>query len=312
MTAPRVALVVTGQLEFDGLAASLQRLFPTAVFVNASSIVKDDLVDSTSARVDPARNARDAAEKNTPKIDELIAHLGGSLCGRLPADFSVLIEDLELTNRGNELQVVQAVREAVERHLARVAQRRDGPRDLDVRLRERASFHLFDPMIETYFFDDPGALSVAVGGQPRRPVCRAAGRDPERFLVEAAADEGFFAPVGECPRHRRPKDRKCPWDGAQRGEHPKKYLKYLCREDPPYDYCSTYKETDGGVKALQQLDWSTVLSRPGSAPFLRALIEDLEDALGQAPAIQGWPASPTSAAPTVRSNAPRAPVLRNL
>ncbi len=307
----RVALVVTGRLEFRGLAPALQRLFPDAAFGITPWLSESDLKDSTSARVDPARNARDAAADNGPAIDELASHLAANLYGRDAASLSVLVEDLELTNRGNEARVLQAVHESVERHLARVARRRDGPRDLAERLRERASFHLFDPMIETYFYEDPATLAAAQGGL-ERVAHRVAGRDCERFEVDVAADPDYFAAPGECVRHRRPKERRCPWDGAGRGEHPKKYLKYLCREAPPYQYCSTYQETAGGVQALAGLDWNRVFATPGSAPFLRALVEDLADALGRAPRIEGWPAAPTSEAPTALSWAPRARVLRNL
>lgn len=310
MTKPRVALVVTGRLEFRALASALQRLFPCADFDVPHSLAEDVLADSTSARVDPARNARDAAQGNTPKIDELVGALAGSLCGRNAADFAVLVEDLELENRGNESAVLRAVRDAVTRHNERMSTRRDAPRDLDARLAERASFHLFDPMVEAYFYDDPVALGVAQSGLGRRAY-RVAGRDPERFEVDPAADPTYFAPVGDCLRHRRPKDRRCPWYSAPR-EHPKRYLKYLCREAPPNDFCSTYKETEGGALALRRLDWNSVLSSPGSAPFLRALVEDLEDALGRAPALHSWPAMSTSAAPTARSAAPRDRVLRNL
>lgn len=307
----RVALVVTGRLEFRGLAGALRRLFLGTEFFIAPSLVEVELYDSTSARVDPARNAKNVAQGNTPKIDELIGHLAGNLCGRDAADISVLVEDLELANRGNEENVVQATRASVERHLARVAGRRDGPLDLADRLRERASFHLFDPMVEAYFYDDPATLDTAQG-RLGRVAHRVRGKDPERFEVDAPAEPAYFAAVGECPRHRRPKDRRCPWGGDGRREHPKKYLKYLCREAPPNEFCSTYLETSGGADALAQLDWNVVLATPGSAPCLRALVEDLAEALGQPPEIHGWPDAPTSEAPTARFRAPRARVLRNL
>jgi hypothetical protein len=307
----RVALVVTGRLEFRGLARALRRLFTGAEFFVTQSLSEVDLKDSTSARVDPARNARNAAEGKIPAIDDLVEHLAGNLCGRGAASFSVLVEDLELANRGNEANVVQAVRESVVRHLAKVAGRRDGPRDLGDRLRERASFHLFDPMVEAYFYHDPAALDVAQGGLGRA-AHRVAGRDPERFEVDAPAEPGYFGAVGECPRHRRPQDRKCPWAGALRHEHPKKYLKYLCREPSPNEFCSTYLETEGGANALAGLDWTRILAASGSSPFLRALVEDLEDALKRPPAIHGWPAVQTSTAPTARCQAPRARILRNL
>lgn len=309
----RVALVVTGRLEFSGLAPALKSLFPTADFFIAPSLEEEDLRDSTSTLVDPERNARDTENGDEIVIDSLTAHLAGSLCGREHADLAVFIEDLELVNRGNEPRVLQAVRESVQRHTRRVAQRRGAPRDLDARLRERASFHLFDPMVEAYFYDDPAALDAAAGRAMGHPPGRVAGVDPERFLVETIADPDYFAAVGECELHKRPKDRKCPWGGDHRAGHPKKYLKYLCRKAPPHHFCSDYKETVGGVAALRRLAWSTVLSTPGSAPFLRALIEDLEDALDLRPQdIDGWPTTPSSTAPTARAMAPRERTLRNL
>lgn len=313
----RVALVVTGRLEYLGLPGALRRLFPGAEIFLARSQDEADLRDSTSWTVDPAANQaaaqRALADENEapPVIDELMTHVAGNLCQRDAPILSVLIEDLELANRGNEANVVRAVREAAVRHLAKMGTRRDAPRDLDERLRERASFHLFDPMVEAYFYEDPAALSIAQEGA-LQPAHRIQGRDPEQFEVDRALEGPYFAAVADCVRHRRPKDRKCPWDGAQRGQHPKKYLKYLCREAPPYQYCSTYRETGGGARALEALDWDAVLAKPGSAPFLRALVEDMADALGVAPAISGWPAAPTSTAPTALWKAPSKRVLRNL
>lgn len=310
MTA-RVALVVTGRLEYLGLPNALGRLFPGTDFFLAPSLEEADLRDSTSARVDPSRNQASAAQGETPVIDELLAHLAANLCLRPGVTLSVLVEDLELVNRGNEVNVVRAVREAAVRHVARVAHRRDGSRDLADRLRERASFHLLDPMVEAYFYEDPAALHVAQEGLGRS-AHRRTGLDPERFEVDPALDAPYFEAPGECSKHRGRKERRCPWDGLDRALHPKKYLKYLCREAPPDEYCSTYRETAGGARALAAIDWSLVLARPGSAPFLRALVEDLAAALGRAPAISGWPVEPQSTAATALWAAPRQRVLRNL
>lgn len=63
----RVALVVTGRLELRGLGGALRRLFPGTEFFIAPSLVQVELYDSTSARVDPARNATNVAQGNTPQ-----------------------------------------------------------------------------------------------------------------------------------------------------------------------------------------------------------------------------------------------------
>jgi hypothetical protein len=310
VTRPRVALIVTGRLEFQALPVALARLFPEAEFFIERSLTLEELKDSTSATVDPDRNARDAAMGSVPAIDELVDRLAASVSGRDAADFAVLVEDLELNNRGNEGAVLRAVRDAVGRHLARMETRRHAPRDLAERLGGRASFHLFDPMIEAYFYGDPQALQRAQAGRGGRPRL-VIDRDVERFRVDAT-DAGYFAPVGECPRHRRPRDRRCPWGGAPREEHPKWYLKYLCREAPPHEFCSSYHETDGGVAALRDIDWLALLAQPDGAPFLRAMVEDLSDALGPSSALPDGEIAWNSRAPTARSLAPRDRVLRNV
>lgn len=313
----RVALVVTGRLEHRALSTALERLFPTVGFVIARAQSEENLRSFTSARVDPDSLAASYLEAKLsrrellPAVDELVEALASELCLRDPPALCVLIDDLELANRGNEPGVVRAVREAASRHLETVRARPQLPRNLADLMRERASFHLFDPMVEAYFFEDPAALDKAQG-RLARPAYRVPGLDVERFEVEAAREGPYHGPVGECARHRRPRDRKCPWGGADRGPHPKKYLKYLCREDPPNEFCSSYQETEGGAQALATLNWDRVLQSPGSAPFLRALVEDLEEALGIAPAIAGWPSIPMSTAITARSNAPSERVMRNL
>jgi len=90
------------------------------------------------------------------------------------------------------------------------------------------------------------------------------------------------------------------------------YLKYLCREAPPNEFCSAYYETDGGVAALRAIDWPALLARPDGAPFLRAMVEDLSHALGPPSALPEGVIAWNSGAPTALSMAPRDRVLRNL
>ncbi len=322
MTAKRVALVVTGKLEFIGLAGALKKLFPTVEFTISPTLDSQQLKSATSCAVDPTRNARAMEEDpdKIPVIDELIGDLAGNLCGRRSADVAILVDDLELENRGNEHNVVKAVHDAVHRHIARVAKLRHAPRDLPALLRDRASFHLFDPMIETYFFADPNALgNAAIGGLTHSSLHIDNG-NPERFLVCHCREPAYFDTLGECARGRGPKERKCPWHGDKRFAHPKKYLSYLCRDTPPNDFCTRYSETGsydgqqsfGGARVLGDLDWSKVLRCEAAAPFLRALVEDLQDALSCAPQLPNWPAAPTSKAITSLTNSTPLRVLRNL
>ena len=94
--------------------------------------------------------------------------------------------------------------------------------------------------------------------------------------------------------------------GDQRVSHPKAYLSWLCQE-PTDKKCSRYDETKGGAEALAKLDWSALLGDPVAAPFARAMIHDIAEALGvEAP-------FPGEVAPsTARSELPAAPALRNL
>ena len=283
MKPTKVALVVTGKLEQRALPQALQRLFPSAAFTAFGPFA-----DSTSQRLVPAK----LAAKVPSKLDELIGHLAASLVRKnreTPAhDFAVLIEDMELVNRGNEAGVRRCVQEAVQRHTQRV------PTSATALL-ERASVHLLDPMVETYFYDDVAVLkSLNVASHKRLPM------DPERFQVLAADEPDYFAA------------NEGPWASNDRAEHPKKYLAYLLREPPPDALRTTYKETRQGAEALARLDWNSVLG-PGHSPFLRALIEDLAEALNVDPQLDEkvW-RHPPSLAPTSRAVPSSTRVLRNL
>jgi hypothetical protein len=78
----RVALVVTGRLEFRGLAPALERLFPCAAFAVTSTLSEMDLKDSTSIRVDPTRNARDRSR--APGLDRGADERGPDVAGAGP------------------------------------------------------------------------------------------------------------------------------------------------------------------------------------------------------------------------------------
>ena len=297
-------LVVTGQLEHRGLAPALGRLFPQADFAPSLLPRPNDLRGFTSALVDPDAIAR---QPKAAIIDGLVDDLAGALRGprREEADLVMLIDDLELVNRGNEARVLQAVREAVQRHLAR---REDKGHFADL-FRERASVHFFDPMIEAYLVASPsscGTIATEQNLRHRRDV------GAEAFEVLREADPAYFdETLGDCPDGRSVKGCRCPWHyrAGERARHPKAYLKYLRRGSPPRQYCSDYKETDQGISALAALQWSEALQRPDGVPFLDALVEDLSQALGP-PAVDGW--QPCGLAWTSAARAPLSRVLRNV
>lgn len=304
MSRAKVRLVVTGQLEHRALAPALGRLFPQADFAPSVLPAAKDLRGFTSARVDPAAIADQA---KAAIVDGLVDDLAGALRGprREEADLVVLIDDLELANRGNEARVLQAVREAVHRHLAR---RGDKGHFADL-FRERASVHFFDPMVEAYLIastSSRGVISIDENVRHRRDV------GAESFEVLRDADPTYFdEALGECSDGRSPKGRRCPWQypAEERARHPKAYLKYLRRGSPPRQFCSDYKETEQGVAALAALQWSEALETPDTVPFLDALVEDLSQTLGP-PALEGW--VPCGRAWTSLARAPLSRVMRNV
>lgn len=328
MSAARVGVAVTGNAEALGVAEALQQLWDTKTVVfevveshvdrttkhyrafttdQTSPAFVEEQLRTIAARRASGERVRDHA------VDEFVAaarfHLRSMAPDTGEYDFIVLLDDLELANRGNETAVVAVVRDAVER-----AARLGGWRPVEQQwLRERASFHLLDPMLEGYFFASAPSLD-AVGARLKPPnklgSPRLVSRDCEQFEVDPA-DIDYFAATGTCPRKR--KDPNCPWTatpGQNKAEHPKKYLRYLCRGTAHECFCTNYKETEHGVAALQALDWQSVLA--AGAPFLQALVEDLWQMLGKPPNIE---LAGNSNAPTARAK--RAAdavdfVLRNL
>jgi hypothetical protein len=136
--------------------------------------------------------------------------------------------------------------------------------------------------------------------------------DPEHFEVDDA--EYLQAVEAVCPTWvatGRKKKLKPKWiENPRRHQHPKGYIQWLTREAEDKS-CSRYSETEQGAAALANLDWAAVLSRPEvQFQYLRALVADLADALGQEPVtgpVQGFRAPLTD-----RFNLPRDPLLRNL
>ena len=289
-----VAVVATGRMECIALCDSLQRLFPgNAVFTLAAAVDRNDPIGFTSCRVQP-RSAipdppGDAVDTNVDRVVQIVAAALSADRSRIAADLVVAIEDLELANVGNEAQILEAVRESTVRHL-RLRTRKDpqAAKALSMHFQSRASFHMLVPMAEAYFFADNLALDRAGVPRTRRP---ALARCTEDFLVDAVAEPGFLANVGECERHHAKKERKCKWDGSQniRLRHPKKYISYLCREDAPNEFCTMYAETKGGVAALASIDWSAAMHRM-NPPYLCALLEDVARAIGANPTFGPVPA----------------------
>ena len=98
------------------------------------------------------------------------------------------------------------------------------------------------------------------------------------------------------------------WPKENRERHPKSYLAWLCR-DPNAKKCNTYRETSKGATALADLDWRASLTVGQHCQYLRAMVKDIAEALGES--FPG-PTNAASAQLTSRYHLPEAPILRNL
>lgn len=276
----RVALLVTGKAEEKALHHSLKRIFPEVEFVMRP---RRDGFTSQALPPTPLFLARDRAPRPTSSRDRaprptnverlaeaLVAEVEPGRRDEAPPDLVVLVDDLELVNQERPERAVEHVRAAVENHL----ELHDWPSATTrerayERVRERCSFHLLAPMAEAYFFREPAALTRA--GAKRESLFDAAAADVETsFLVN---DPDFLTVPDRPAREKLP-----PWATADRKQHPKRYLQFLC--DPTGKEARAYVETDGGQAALRDLDWPMVLAPQEHVRFLRSLIHDLAHALG--------------------------------
>ncbi len=258
----QVVLIPTGQLEHDALAPALKRIFPDHDFIARP---KDKHLDGfTSTDVTHVRLGGPIPTNVEELVAELVASVAPGRRGQ-PADFAVVIEDLELINDHQPDRVTDLFRETVDRHIRKTWSSQQAQQNVYAGVRERCSFHLFRPMTEAYFFGEPAALQRAGASQaPQLP----AGLDLEAFQT-------IDAPFLQLPNGQPGRIIK---DMPHRQRHPKSYLHYLC--DPTLaDKKRRYRETKGGVAALTSLDWQQVLASPPHCPFLHSFLDDLAYAL---------------------------------
>jgi hypothetical protein len=282
----RVTLIVTGDVEHKALHESLGRIFSGVEF-------RSEILGSfTSTPLPPE-----------PRIDferpTLVQKLAGALVAAVdpgrqgtPADFAVLVDDLELANMANAERAIHHVRVAVRAHIENHFASGDRRNITTKRVRERCSFHLLAPMVEAYFFGEPAALERA--GAIRPSTVDPSSKDLEDFMTE---DSEFLS---------HPDTDGHPWAKPDRARHPKSYLKFLC--DPTGKKSRAYQETKGGHEALRALDWSSVLAQKTYVRFARALLVDLALALEQHQVAARFPGAPHP----LTSQTKRGNVLRNL
>jgi hypothetical protein len=280
----RVQLIVTGDMELAALAASLRHAFPESTL---DFLPTQKVQDFTSIRLGshPGRvpGLKTRAQQMAQAIVSAVAP-GRFLNSTL--DLVLAVDDLELVNVDQPHVVTAYLAREIELTIKdRQLLKSDETRVREL-LRSRASFHLFVPMPEAYFYAEPAAL------------VRAGARTASRFDVALRDTEAFEV---DDPSYRGWLEKRAP-QAVEPHRHPKQYLRYLC--DPAASIERAYRETKEGARALEELAWSEVTARQGREAYARALFEDFADGIGT-----NWE-SPGPVAPLTarRSNG----LLRNL
>lgn len=323
----RVAIIPTGVMELGGLAAALQRLFPAHELYALPKIEARPGQPATPHDQTNTHRVSAGESREGPKSprSRLIAALAGAVYppGRGDtADLAIALDDLELFNLDQPGVVVGAIRAAVRSHMDDQALRLTMADANELRrcLRERASFHLAVPMPESWLFADKRGPANS-GVQDANMVRLRQGIDPEQFETddpEYSADDGVHCErLHALNRRKGLKPRKVPWKidrhpehpWCSRERHPKAYIQWLCR-DPSENDCTRWQESREGVEALKKLDWHAALAKPTWCTWLRALVDDLADGLGELPPVPG--ATGVLCPLTARKRGDPDAVLRNL
>jgi len=251
----RIKLIVTGDMEKLALHKSLQHLFP--LNRNNKKVVWDTprkLNCATSHRLRqtalPSSSMRKLAQA---MLDEAIISKSGN-----PADLVVVIDDVELGNLEQENIIAEHFRAAVHCCLQENKYSSD-IKDIKEKLREKCSFHLLKPMVESYLFGDANALRVAGVPQDRIPKL-VHPTDVEQFKT----DDPLWLPT--CQKENEERQKVTPWWCHEC--HPKHYLEdYLIEGE--------YKEAKNGRNALEKLNWQKVPKCQTDTIFIRSLFEDI-------------------------------------
>ncbi|WP_143177547.1 hypothetical protein [Cystobacter ferrugineus] len=253
-------LVVTGEMERIALVASLRHAFPEE---ELEFLPTQKVQDFTSNRLGSHPGRVPGLKTRAREMAQAIvsAFEPGRFLKVIP-NLVLAVDDLELVNV-DQPHVVTAylVREIEltlkDRNLLPADETR-----VREHLRHRASFHLFVPMPEAYFYAEPAALT------------RAGAKAASRFDVAQYDTEAFAV---DDPDYRQWLQKKAP-NAVEPHRHPKQYLRYLC--DPNASSERAYRETKEGAQALESLAWSKVTAREERESYVRALLEDFADGIG--------------------------------
>jgi hypothetical protein len=279
----RVWVLATGEMELIGLPVALKARFPAHEFEAQRAPNGGPFDGFTSCRLPlPSRKIPSNLTKLVQETVRLIEQYEDGLV--------LIIDDVELCNMDQLKFVGDEVRAAFEGHLqARFApvpdetsRRRRGRQEDEARLREqlrqRVSFHLARPMIESWVFADP----YTHGAQ-----------DPEEFSFAEPRyllDDGAACERWRGLRSSKQAEHKPLWlkltSPALRAQHPKAALAWL-HQEPTEMSCSAYRETHEGAEALKVLDWSAVLNHSRHMAALRSLHNDLASDLDPARVSEG-------------------------
>lgn len=285
----RVTLLPTGKAELLGFQIALKRLFPKHDFHTIANNAHEQrpFDGFTSA---PLPSPPTTTPTNLDKIIEQAASelVPGRNPKSPPIDLLIITEDLELANLHQPQIVIDAVRFAANRHIEKLEERSQRLADqVRVAFRNRASFHLLVPMLESWFFADHEALIRAGVPPDRMPPRLVPHCDPEAFQADDPAfedDTGAHctAWLALPERKRNSKKIKPGWlkRGPRRVKHPKDYLSWLCRSTAEKN-CTCYRETHGGKEALEGLNWEVALSTQAHCQYMRSLLLDIEWTLNQ-------------------------------
>lgn len=263
----RIKLIVTGDMEKLALHKSLRRFFPDEQ--DGQKVIWDQprkTQCATSHRLSPNRVPSGPMKE---LVKAMIAEAGIGKKGE-PADLIVVIDDVELGNLGQENVIAKHFHNAVLQELNKY-NTKTMRRYQDI-LRQKCSFHLLKPMVESYLFGDTHALRVAgvpVGETPKlvHPT------DIEQFETNDPA----WLPI--CMRENAKRQQSVPWWHHEC--HPKHYLEHLTERGQVF-----YDETTYGKNALEKLAWKKVPKYSKDpkysydTPFIRSLFEDIADWFG--------------------------------
>ncbi|MCP4123949.1 MAG: hypothetical protein GY751_19550 [Bacteroidetes bacterium] len=258
---------MTGDLEKLSLHKSLMQFFP--IEHGNERVIWDKPRYSLSAT---SYRLRSLEENNSNLSSNMMSIARGMLAeaypGRtgIPADLVIVIDDVELHNLKQEYIIAEHFRAAIE-HIIQDKQynRREEERCRD-RLREKCSFHLLKPMVESYFFGDTNALRNAGVPDTEKPKL-VHPTDVEQFETNDPA----WLPI--C----REINKKQHWWWYNE-RHPKHYLEHLIKRSSQNK--ELYEETNQGRKALEDIAWVQVPKCQSDAPFIRSLFEDIADWFG--------------------------------